>query len=195
MSASPLSSSLGSLLLHDADIGLPLDADAGADHLDLHDAALLEPDAPAELARLRTRGYVGGAARCWAGPGRSVVQITLHRFRSSTDAQLSLDDLRSALIAATASERVFADGVVMTISAEAMCGAVGGLGAAHALVAHAALTRRADVAVMVVTTGEADGLCDRNGAFAQDLAILQRARLAPERGGSAPTSRRESHQE
>ena len=181
VSAAPANGSLGSLLLHDADVGLPCDADAGADHLDLHDAALLEPDAPAELARLRTRGFVVGATRGWAGPDGAVVQITLHRFQSSTDALFSLADLRSALVAATASERTFADGVVMSMSAAA--GAVGGLGAvdgldaAPALVAHAALTRRGGVAVMVVTTGVAGGVCDRNGAFARDLAILQRDRL------------------
>ena len=167
MSVSRAGGSFGPLLLHDADVGLPCDADAGADHLDLHDAALLEPDAPAELARLRTRGFVVGATRGWAGPDGSVVQITLHRFRSPTDAQFSLADLRSALIAATASERSFADGVVMSMSA---C-------AAPTSVAHAALTRRGDVAVMVVTTGVAGGLCDRNGTFARDLAVLQRGRL------------------
>lgn len=178
MSAAPANGSLCSLLLHDADVGLPRDVDAGADHLDLHGAALLEPDAPAELARLRTRGFVVGATRGWAGPDGSVVQITLHRFRSSTDAQFSLADLRSALIAATASEQAFADGVVMSISVApgdvGGLGTVAGVGAAPPLVAHVALTRRDDVAVMVVTTGEAGGPCDRNGAFARDLSLLQR---------------------
>ena len=181
MSAAPARGSLGSLLLHDADVGLPRDVDAGADHLDLHGAALLESDAPAELARLRTRGFVVGATRGWAGPDGSVVQITLHRFRSSTDAQFSVADLRSALIAATASEQAFADVVVMSISvapgAVGSLGAVAGLGAALALAAHAALTRLGDVAVMVVTTGKTGGVCDRNGTFARDLAVLQRGRL------------------
>ena len=75
-----LPESLASLLLGDDDVGLPRDVAGSADHLDVHDASLLEPDAPAELARLRTRGFLAGAVRSWVGDDESVVQITLHRF-------------------------------------------------------------------------------------------------------------------
>jgi hypothetical protein len=166
---------LGALLLSDDDVPLPPDPGGSADHLDVHDAALLEPDAPAELARLRTRGFVAGAVRSWAGVDGSVVQVTLHRFASADGALHSLEDLRSALTAAAATERTFAGGVVMSIAPAPDGDPADVPGSSH--VAHVGLATTGDVVVMAVTTGPVGGLVDVDGGLARALADRQRQRL------------------
>lgn len=160
-----MKASLASALLDDPDVGLPRDHGGGADHLDVHEAALLEPDSAAELARLRTRHFVTGAVRSWAGDDGSVVQVTLHRFASSADAAAAVADLESALVGAAGEPRPFAGGVLLRLPADP-----------HAGVAHVALMTGADVAVMVVTAASTGGP-DSDGALAQALAVRQQARL------------------
>ena len=168
--------SLASLLLGDDDVGLPRDVAGSADHLDVHDASLLEPDAPAELARLRTRGFLAGAVRSWVGDDESVVQITLHRFGTAADAQRSVDDLHSALLAAAAT--VHRVGAIEVLRVDEVGGGAG------ADAAHVVLTRKADVVAMVVTTSVASAAGDRSGRRCAAIADRQRARLSEGAAGT-----------
>ena len=162
--------SLASLLLGDDDVGLPRDVPGSIDHLDVHDAALLEPDAPDELARLRTRGFVAGAVRSWVGDDESVVQITLHRFGTAADAARSVDDLHSALLAAAAT--VHRVGAIEVLRVDGVGGGPG------ADVAHVVLASIADVVAMVVTTSGAPSTGDRDGRRCAAIAPRQGARLS-----------------
>ena len=166
----PSGQSLASLLLGDDDVGLPRDAAGSVDYLDVHDAALLEPDAPAELARLRTRGFVSGAVRSWWGGDESVIQITLHRFGTAADAQRSVDDLHSALLAAAATVHCVGSIEVLRVG-----GVGGGPGVVRALVV---LMRTADVVAMVVTTSCASSAADHEGRRCAAIAGRQRERLS-----------------
>lgn len=96
---------LGDALLDDASVALSRVGSSSQDHLDIHAAALLEPDAAAELARLRTRGFVSGAVRVWSD-GQQIVELTLHRFGSTAQASLATEEIRHALRAAAGEERV-----------------------------------------------------------------------------------------
>lgn len=96
---------LGDSLLNDSAIALPRDPSASFDSLDIHAAALLEPDATAELARLGSRGFVTGAVRTWSD-GQRIVEVALQRFAASRDARLALEETRHALLAAAGEERV-----------------------------------------------------------------------------------------
>ena len=168
--------SLASLLLGDADVRLPRDDAGSVDHLDVHEAALLEPDAPAELARLRTRGFVAGVVRSWVGGDASVVQITLHRFGTAAAARHSVDDLHSALLAAAATVHRVGDVPVLRVSSVD--------GGTEPDVAHVALSSAGDVVAMVVTTSGGSVAGDPDGRRCAAIAGRQRARLS---GGLAGT--------
>ena len=75
--------------------------------LDLHDAALLHRDPPAERSRLATRRFVAAAAKQWFtvdGSGDEILcaQIMITRFASAVDASLAQADSWSELHAGNA---------------------------------------------------------------------------------------------
>jgi hypothetical protein len=81
--------------------------------LDLTAAALEEPDAHMERARLETRGFVTAYVRCWvwdegadppASPHPASAYVTVYELGSATQARLAVADLRETLRAAGASD-------------------------------------------------------------------------------------------
>lgn len=73
------------------------DGTRGAGPLDLEAAAAAERDTQAERAVLSTRGFTGGVARVWAGPGDDTVYVALYEFRDAAGAAAYLADGRELL--------------------------------------------------------------------------------------------------
>jgi hypothetical protein len=79
------------------------DLDVVAETLGIEDAALLHRDPPAELSRLRTRGFVVGALKEWLLPtGELCARVVLYRFIADVEARLAAADVRSELGAGAA---------------------------------------------------------------------------------------------
>jgi hypothetical protein len=83
--------------------------DARTRVLDLGAAALEEPDAQLELARLATRGFVVAYARCWTWVG-GTAYVTVYELGSQAQAQLATLDLRETLRASGGSMSIASPG-------------------------------------------------------------------------------------
>lgn len=145
----------------------------GTGPLDLEAAARLERDVDAERAVLQTRGFRGGQARAWTGPGDDTVYVATYQFRDAAGAAAYLEDGRELLLARR----------VQTFPVEEPAGAFGFTQAddtaAGAFVGHAVAWTQGDRYFLVIVGGDGSR---RTPDEARDVARRQAERAA----GAAP---------
>jgi hypothetical protein len=144
--------------------------------LDLDGAALEEPDAQMERARLATRGFVVAYARCWTW-NDGTAYVTVYELGSREQAALAVADLRETLRAAGAAMSSLAriDGDCT----EFICALMSEGGGAHSAIATVAVDRLHVLSIVADTaTGPAPSPADAGtlAAIAIDRVIGARRR-------------------